>query len=45
MGSKYIEMAGISHVEMFEEAAKLGFVTFTTSAVDVAPVYFSPHER
>ncbi len=39
MGSNYMAMAGISHVEMWEEAAKLGFVACTTSAADVASVY------
>ena len=39
MGSNYMAMAGISHVEMLEEAGSLGFVTFTVPTAEGVPVY------
>jgi hypothetical protein len=38
-GSNYMAMAGISHVEMLEQAFSLGFVASKASAADVASVY------
>ena len=39
MGSNYMAMAGISHVEMLEEAGSLGFVACTVLAAEGVPVY------
>ena len=39
MGSNYMAMAGISHVEMLEEAGSLGFLACTVLAEEEAPVY------
>ena len=39
MGSNYMTMAGISHVEMLEEAGSLGFVVCTVLAAEGVPVY------
>ena len=39
MGSNYMAMTGISHEEMWEEAATLGFVANKVSAADVVSVY------
>ena len=39
MGSNYMTMAGISHVEMLEEAGSLGFVACTVLAAEGVPVY------
>ena len=38
-GSNYMAMAGISHVDMMEDAANLGFVASKVSAADEVPVY------
>ena len=38
-GSNYMAMAGISHVEMLEQAFSLGFVASKVSAADVVSVY------
>jgi hypothetical protein len=38
-GSNYMVMAGISHVEMLEEAFSLGFVASKVSAEDVVSAY------
>ena len=39
MGSNYMTMTGISHVEMLEEAGSLGFVDCTVLAAEGVPVY------
>ncbi len=39
MGSNYMVMSAISHVEMLEEAFTLGFVASKVSAVDAVSVY------
>ena len=39
MGSNYMAMAGISHVQMLEEAGSLGFSACTVLAEEDAPVY------
>ena len=39
MGSNYMTMTGISHVEMLEEAGSLGFVACTVLAAEGVPVY------
>ncbi len=38
-GSNFMVMTGISHVEMLEETATLGFMTSKVSAADVVSVY------
>jgi hypothetical protein len=38
-GSNYMAMAGISHIEMMQETANLGFVASKVSAADEVPVY------
>ena len=39
MGSNYMEMSGISHVEMWEETASLGFVSRSVHASDEGSIY------
>ena len=39
MGSNYMAMAGISYVEMLEEAADLGFMACTVPVAKGVPVY------
>jgi hypothetical protein len=39
MGSNYMALAGISHVEMLEEAASLGFVSGSVHAADEGAIY------
>jgi hypothetical protein len=38
-GSDYMAMAGISHVEMLQEAFNLGFAANKVDVADVVPVY------
>ena len=39
MGSNFMTMVSISHVEMLEEAGSLGFVACTVLAAEGVPVY------
>jgi hypothetical protein len=39
MGSNYMTLAGISHVEMWEETASLGFVTAPVNEADEGSIY------